>query len=197
MRASLTTIILITCALLSACTQWRWDMGMSLADDAVPEKGTPLGAVLLQLGPPMRLSSSDNGYLMAWEYWHIREDSVGIRLGALGAEFLSADWGEMRVKGNFLLLSFDEQHRLSAAVRSEWDNYGGGGKGIQPLFGFVSVVDADDLTAPMPQHEWGLGLLQRRLPVALNRNSNPDMGQGGLQQRGTPGAAGQRALEMH
>lgn len=194
MNVKFASVTILVCVLLSACSQWRWNMGMSQAEHEIPEQGTPLGEVLLLLGPPMRLSASDNGYLLAWEYWHISEDSIGVSLGALGAEFMSADWGEMRVKGNFLLLSFDERQRLSGAARSEWDNYGGGGKGIQPLFGFVSVVDADDLTKPMPQHDWGAGLLQRRLPVALNRDSDPDMGHGGLQQRGTPGAAGQRAL---
>ena len=124
------------------------------------------------------------------------ELAKGVSLGAVGAEFMSADWGEMRVKGNFLLLSFNREHLLTSAARSEWDNYGGGGKGIQPLFGFVSVVDAGDLTHSMPQHRWGGALLQRRLPVALNRDSDPDSGQSGLQQRGTPKAVGQQSLEL-
>ncbi len=141
------------------------------------------------------MTTTDNGFVLAWEHWHIREDAIGIRLGLLGADFLSADWGEMRVKGEFLLLTFNKQHLLSSATHSEWDNYGGGGKSIQPMFGFVSVVDADDLTKPLPQHEWG-GTLLQSLPRTLNINSSLDSGQNGLQQRGTPTAAGQHALQI-
>ena len=141
------------------------------------------------------MSATESGFVLAWEHWHIREDSIGISLGALGADFMTADWGEMRVKGEFLLLTFDKQHLLSSATHSQWDNYGGGGQAVQPFFGFVSVVDADDLTDSLPQHRWGSTLLQR-LPGTLNSNSSLDSGQNGLQQRGTPTAAGQQALEM-
>lgn len=141
------------------------------------------------------MSATDAGFVLAWEHWHVREDNLGFSLGALGADFMSADWGEMRIKGEFLLLTFDKQHLLTSATRSNWDNSGGGGKAIQPLFGFVSVVDVGDLTDVMPQHRWGSSLLQR-LPGTLNSSSNPDSGQNGLQQRGTPRSAGQQSLEM-
>ncbi len=142
------------------------------------------------------MSATDAGFVLAWEHWHIREDSIGFSLGVLGAEFMSADWGDMRVKGEFLLLTFDKQHLLTSAARSKWDNHGGGGKAIQPLFGFISVVDAGDLTGPLPQHDWGSTLLQRRLPTLLNSGSDSNTGQHGLQQRGTPKAIGQQSLEM-
>ena len=74
---------------------------------------------------------------------------------------------------------------------------GGGGQAIQPFFSFISVVDVEDLIGPMPQHDWGLLLLQADLPAALNSGSNSDTGQEGLQQRATPKAVGQQSLEMH
>ncbi len=188
--------ILLACGLLSACSQWRYDLGTPLAEDiAIPAQHTPLAEALAVLGPPLRMSATDTGFVLAWEHWHIREDSVGLRLGVLGADFMSADWGEMRIKGEFLLLTFDKQHLLTGAARSNWDSNGGGGKSIQPLFGFVSVVDVEDLTDIMPQHHWGSSLLQP-LPGTLNSSSNLDTGQSGLQQRGTPTAAGQQSLEM-
>ena len=186
---------LLTCWLLTGCSQWRYDLGAPLADAAIPAQNTGLAEALKLLGPPLRISATDAGFVLAWEHWHIREDSVGFRLGALGADFLSADWGEMRIKGEFLLLTFNKQHLLTSATRSKWDNYGGGGKAIQPFFGFISVVDAEDLTGVMPQHHWGSSLLQR-LPGTLNTNSSLDSGRSGLQQRGTPTAAGQQSLEM-
>ena len=187
--------LLLACLLLSACSQWRYNLGTPLLHTELPQQNTSLKQALDLLGPPFRMTTTDNGFVLAWEHWHIREDAIGIRLGVLGADFLSADWGEMRVKGEFLLLTFNKQHLLSSATHSEWDNYGGGGKSIQPMFGFISVVDADDLTKPLPQHEWG-GTLLQSLPRTLNINSNLDSGQNGLQQRGTPTAAGQHALQI-
>jgi hypothetical protein len=186
---------LLACWLLTACSQWRYDLGTPLAAINLPQQHMPLEQVLDLLGPPQRMSATDSGFVLAWEHWHIREDSVGVSLGALGADFLSADWGEMRVKGEFLLLTFDRQHLITSATRSHWDNYGGGGKAIQPFLGFVSVVDAGDLIGPLPQHKWGSSLLQQ-LPDTLNMVSNPGSGQSGLQQRGTPTAIGQQSLEM-
>ena len=187
--------LLLSCWQLSACSQWRYDLGTPLTHTDLPQQNLPLKQALELLGPPVRMSATESGFVLAWEHWHIREDSIGISLGALGADFMTADWGEMRVKGEFLLLTFDKQHLLSSATHSQWDNYGGGGQAVQPFFGFVSVVDADDLTDSLPQHRWGSTLLQR-LPGTLNSNSSLDSGQNGLQQRGTPTAAGQQALEM-
>jgi hypothetical protein len=186
---------LLVCGLLTACSQWRYDLGTPLIVIDLPRQNMPLAQALDLLGPPQRMSATDSGFVLAWEHWHIREDSIGLSLGALGADFLSADWGEMRVKGEFLLLTFDRQHLVTSATRSHWDNYGGGGKAIQPFLGFISVVDAGDLTGPLPQHKWGSTLLQQ-LPDTLNMVSNPGSGQSGLQQRGTPTAIGQQSLEM-
>ena len=108
------------CLLLSACTQWRYDLGESLAHEELPQQGTSLTRVLDQLGPPVRMSATDTGYVLAWEYWHIEEDSLGVSLGVMGADFLSADWGEMQVKGNFLLLAFDRLCFRGGCGRPDW-----------------------------------------------------------------------------
>ncbi|MEZ5572520.1 MAG: hypothetical protein R3E64_10910 [Halioglobus sp.] len=187
--------MLLLAALLSACSQWRYDLGMPLSATDLPPQDMPLHEVLDLLGPPLRMTATDTGYVLAWEHWHIREDTVGFSLGIVGAKFMSADWGEMRAKGEFLLLTFNKSHLLTSATRSSWDNHGGGGKAIQPLAGFVSVVDVDDLLGPLPQHVWGGGYLQQ-LPDMLNMSSSPDSGQSGLQQRGTPTAIGQQSLQM-
>jgi hypothetical protein len=194
-RTTPTLFAVLALLLLTACSQWRYDLGTSLVEVELPQQNTPLDQVLEQLGPPLRMSATDSGFVLAWEHWHIREDSVGIRLGVLGADLLSADWGEMRVKGDFLLLTFDRQHLLTSASSSHWDNYGGGGKAVQPFFGLISVVDTDDLTGPMPQHRWGSTVLQRRLTASLNSGSDPDSGQNGLQRRGTPTGIGQQSLQ--
>jgi hypothetical protein len=198
MKVSAARIIsaVLACWLLSACSQWNYDLGAPLYDQELPPQNTSLSDVLDLLGPPLRMSATDTGFVLAWEHWNIREQSLGFSLGAMGADFLSADWGDMRITGDFLLLTFNEQHLLTSATRSSWDNDGGGGQAIQPFFNFVSVVDADDLTESMPQHRWGSSLLQR-LPGTLNEGSDLDTGRSGLQQRGTPTAAGQQSLQMN
>jgi len=194
-RRTLLPGIPLLCGLLSACSQWHYDLGTPLAVRELPRQDMPLHDVLERLGPPLRMTATDTGYVLAWEHWHIRENTLGVSLGVLGADFMSADWGEMRAKGEFLLVTFNREHRVTGAARSDWDSDGGGGRAIQPFLGFVSVVDADDLLHPLPQHRWGGSFLQR-LPSNLNQNSDPDAGQRGLEQRGTPTAIGQRSLQM-
>ncbi|MCB1675238.1 MAG: hypothetical protein KDI01_03045 [Halioglobus sp.] len=185
-------------ALLSACTQWHYQLGSALpAAAAIPDARQPLALaqVLADLGPPLRLSATATGYVLAWEHWHIRERTLGLSLGAMGADFLSLDWGDARIRGEFLLLSFDRQHRLTGRALSHWDNRGGGGRSIQPFISLVSLVDVDDMTQRLPQHNWGANALLP-LPATLNLHSRPDTGRSGIEQRGTPASIGQRSLEM-
>ena len=182
---------------LTACTQWHYDLGTPLQNIDVPrpEQQVSLAQALDMLGPPQRMSASSSGYVLAWEHWHIRENSLGLSLGAMGADILSLDWGELRAKGQFLLLTFNKQRELTSSTRSHWDNNAGGGKAIQPFFSMVSVVDVGELVDKLPQHRWG-GSFLKPLPRAINSESSPETGQNGIEQRGTPRAVGQRSLEM-
>lgn len=180
-------------AALTACSQWTYDLGQPLSREAIPATGTDLGAVIAQLGPPMRVSATTQGYVLAWEHWVVEEGALGISLGPVGADLLAIDLGRAEVSGEFLLLGFDRNHQLASASFSQWDDAAGQGIALQPSFGLVNVVDVSDLIKPMPVHLWGaLGLQQ--LPQSLNSRS-PDSGQDGLEQRGTPQGAGQRTLE--
>ena len=88
--------------LLGGCiTQWHYDLGEHIDEEEMPlpPTGTTLADTLVMLGPPHRMSASDTGYLLAWEHWDVLETKVGFSLGAAGADFLSADWGRMRAKG--------------------------------------------------------------------------------------------------
>ncbi|MFK7976433.1 MAG: hypothetical protein AB8C02_09875 [Halioglobus sp.] len=185
-------------ACLVGCTQWQWNLGEPVAPFSAGSsaQGMPLGAVLEVLGPPQHISATSNGYLMAWEYWQITENSAGISLGILGAEFLNFDWGKMRTQGEYLLVSFDDAHEVATANRATWNGEAGSGMAVQPLASVLSVVDSDDLRSAMPQHGWGLSLLQR-LPSGLNRQSNMEESHNGLQRRGTTGALGQHSLDTN
>lgn len=195
-RSGICLLLLALC--LSGCTQWQWQLGEPVADFDTHKavQGMALRQVLDQLGPPQQVSATSNGYIMAWEYWQITEDSVGISLGLLGADFLNFDWGEMRTEGEYLLISFDESHRVSSANLSAWNGEAGSGMAVQPLASVLSVVESDDLRAALPQHRWGSSLLQR-LPSGLNRQSNLEESHNGLQRRGTTGALGQHSLDTN
>ncbi|KZX50307.1 hypothetical protein A3709_11155 [Halioglobus sp. HI00S01] len=191
MIARLTVLALVV--LLGGCTRWTYDLGEPLAQTDVPAKGTPLGEVIARLGPPLRLSATPQGYVMAWEHWVIGEDSLGLSLGPLGLDLLALDLGAARVSGEFLVLQFDRNRQLADASFSTWNENAGQGAALQPSFGLVEVVDVSDLTGALPTHRWGaLGL--KPLPESLNTHS-PESGQDGLEQRGTPRGAGQRTLE--
>ena len=190
--------LLLAVVLLQACTQWQYELGAPLAAYSSPAKAEErptLVQVMAELGPPLRLSATESGYVMAWDHWRITENSIGFSLGAMGADFLSIDWGEATVDGEFMLLTFDSDHMLSGATLSEWSGDLGGGSAIQPFVGVVDLVDVNDLVNALPQHGWGASYLLP-LPEALNARSRPDMGNTGIQQRGTPTGIGQQTLEM-
>jgi hypothetical protein len=190
--------LLLGLCLLTGCTQWHYDLGSPLSKADIPDAGQhmTLAQVLADLGPPQRISATSNGYVLAWEHWQIKEQTLGLSLGAMGAELFSIGWGDLQAKGEFLVVTFNRRHQLISSTFSQWDNNGGGGKSIQPFLGLVSVVDAGDLVGKMPQHRWG-GAFLKPLPRALNRDSNSATGQNGIEQRGTPTAIGQQSLELN
>ncbi len=188
---------LLLAALLTGCTQWYYELGEQLDESRLPSASTevPLQAVLDQFGPPLRITATNSGYAMAWEHWWIREQSVGFNLGALGADFLSVDYGELHLRGAYVLMTFDRDHLLTSANYSEWNSRGGGGQSIQPFAEIVDVVDSDDIRVELPQHEWG-GDLLAPITKTINRQSSTTTGQSGLEQRATPVDIGQRSLEL-
>ena len=195
-RRRLFLIAFLVC--LSGCTQWRYDLGEPLTEIGLGSQGQglELGEVLRRLGPPLRMAPIEGGYVLAWEHWYIAEDTVGFSLGVVGADFFTVDWGTARATGEFLLLTFDDEHRLSGGGYAGWDSETGGGRSLQPLLGFVPIVDVDDLRQRLPQHRWGAAAL-RSLPVTLNAASAVDLGRAGLEQRGTPKGVGQQTLEIN
>lgn len=193
-RTALLCLLLVS----GGCSVSRYEIGQAFPVpdlERVQTPGVAVGEVLAALGPPVRLSGVPNGYVLAWEYWQIQENQVGVSLRALGADFLSVDWGAADTQGEFLLLAFDAGHRLTDSTLLRWDRDLGGGQGIQPFFSFVSVVDVDDLTERLPTHRWGASSWQE-LPRTLNRAQRMDAGDAGLEQRATSATVGQHALEM-
>lgn len=191
-------VFLLGCLLLGGCSQWRYDLGQPLP--ALPD-GQPfapqssLAEVLEVLGPPLRMSESAAGYVLLWEYWQVRENTLGLSLGALGVDLLTVDIGEAHARTELVLVHFGPDHRVRGGIHQRWESDVGGGRSLQPLASLVSVVDVDDLLERLPQQGWGRQGLDP-LPVSLNREQRPDLGQAGVSQRGVPTGIGQRSLEM-
>lgn len=195
-KRCVTAGLLAASVLLVGCTHWRFELGEPLAQLDTGSRATPmrLAEVLDRLGPPQYLTATESGWVMAWEHLLITEDSVGLSLGLLGADFLNADWGSMNTSGEYLLLGFDRDYQVVSAERSAWGALSGSGMAVQPLASVLSVVESDDLRDPLPQHRWGASLLQQ-FSAGLNRDSNLDEGRSGLQRRGTSGVVGQHSLD--
>jgi hypothetical protein len=195
MSARLRVLACCFCLFLGGCTQWHYELGQALPENFEQEaEGESLANVLATLGPPLRFATADNQIMMAWEAWRIRETSIGVRLGFVGADLLTIDWGNARIRGDYLLMVFDSQRQVSAAARLRRDDSLGKGAAIQPLYGFVSVVNVQDLLLPLPQNGWGASQLLP-LPAVLNNPQSPGMGDTGIEQRGTPNGAGARSLQ--
>lgn len=195
MTISARLILLASLSMFGGCTQWYYELGGSLAQE-VDESivGDSLVNVFAVLGPPMRMASTESGWVMAWESWRIREDALGVSLGWVGADVLTVDWGSAQVDGEFLLLTFDGDKRVSGAARVKRDASLGSGAALQPFYGFISVVSVDDLLQALPAHDWG-GAQLLPLPAVLNNSGRPGMGDTGVEQRGTPLGAGARSQE--
>lgn len=186
------SLLLALLPLAGGCTQWYYEFGEALPEDYERRaEGQSLAAVLATLGPPLRYAATDQGLLMAWESWQIRETSIGLSLGFIGVDALEADWGDARISGDYLVMVFNERREVSAVARASSDNDVGNGAAVQPFAGWVSVVEVEDLLYPLPQHSWGASQLLP-IPAALNNSSRPGMGDTGIEQRGTPVGAGQR-----
>lgn len=189
-------VLLVT--VLSGCTQWHYDLGEPLpAEAAALASASGIGSrdVLSRLGPPLRVSAIPGGYVLGWEYWQVTENTLGFSLGILGVDLLSIDVGRADTSNEALLLTFDSEHRLVGGSWHGRNDRVGGGRSVQPFVGLVPVVDVDDITARLPQHDWGRAALEP-LPIGLNRAQRPDLGQGGVAQRAAPTGAGQQTLEL-
>lgn len=191
------TLVLLAASLLAGCTQWRhYELGEQINQSDVPrpEDGWTTSQVMGKFGPPIRMSSNASGYVMAWEYWVIDEYKVGIGSFISRVDLVSIDWGKASARGDFMLLSFDHEHQLTAATFEKSDRDAGGGQGVQPGFSLIDLVEVGDLTVPLSQHLWGAQSL-RRIPVTLNQQNRLDTGNAGIEQRGGTSGVGQHSLE--
>jgi hypothetical protein len=182
---------------LSACSILEKDVGQTLlVTDGMLDGATDYHMALDLFGPPHRISASETGMVWLYEEIDLHETQLGINLAGKRATLFKAALGLGHEDRRLLILFFDPSGETRASHYEQRAGAAARGAALQFIFAVAGVVDAEDLNAPPATHDWGFGLLETDLPVALNRLQSLDFGEHGLQQQATPTSVGQRALEL-
>ena len=171
-------------------------------DQRLPEAGTLQPGrthyrdVLAACGPPAKLSALDEQLVFLYEQAALTERQLGVNLELMGMTLFKLVYGRGHARRQVAMLTFDEAGELQAVG---WDDHTeslGSGVSLQFIVALVSVTDSAGLDDVPTSHYWGASLLASELSEGLNRHSDPGSGTAGLEQKGTPHAAGQRTLEL-
>lgn len=181
----------------AGCTVIRQSYDAPTADTATFQTGkTHFRDVLETLGPPAKLSALGEDMVFLYEEADLTETQFGINIEIRDIPLLKVVLGRGHAARQATAMIFDTDGRLRSAHQEDWIQKLGGGAGIQVVVAVVPVTDPGGLDRSPAVHDWGAMLLQPELPAALNRQSNLHTGQAGIQQIGTPLAAGQHTLEL-
>jgi len=182
---------------LLACSQIREDVGQPIVVDVQSlEAIHSYGEALAAFGPPHGVVRSGASLVFFYEEIDLVETQFGISLSTGDVSLLKAVAARGTAAHRLLVFIFDDEGRVQSARYAESQQDSGQGAALQLLFAVAGIVEDDDFSLSPPSHHWGLQLLQPDLPVALNRAQALDAGTGGLEQRGTPTAVGQKTLEL-
>jgi hypothetical protein len=182
---------------MAGCSVIREDVGQPLrVDENELEMAEDFHAVLRRYGPPHRVSVGDAGMVFLYEEIDLFEKQLGINLSYKNVALVKAVSGQGAATRRLLVAFFDPEGRTQAIHYEERPDAAARGAALQFIFAVAGVVDDDDLSEPPAVHDWGFGLLEADLPIALNRAQQIDLGNYGLQQQATPVAIGQRTLEL-
>jgi hypothetical protein len=180
-------LLLMLC--ISSCTRIRVsvDKEIDTARTHTIQQNTHYSGVLAALGPPAKLTALPVGFAFLYESTHAVQRGISLF-------FMHPALGLGITKGDRRLDTY-------VVVFNERGLVVGHGKSTKSVPLSVTVAlsiptggKLRDLTAPDPQHRWGMRMLTP-LPKTLNAANDIDAGLHGLEQRGTPIAVGQRTLE--
>jgi hypothetical protein len=181
----------------SGCTVIRQSYDVPSGESALLEKGrTHYRDVLRALGPPAALSALGDGMVFLYEDADLTESQLGLNIRYRDTPVLKFVVGRGHADRGAAVLVFDRAGLVRTAYRQDWTQPLGTGLGLQVVVAVVPVTDPGGLDRSPAVHEWGAMLLEPELPVALNRQSSLDTGQGGLEQTGPLLSAGQHTLEL-
>jgi len=182
--------IAILACLLSSCarTVIHIDNDIELPKTQRMHPHTHYADVLAALGPPAKLTALPAGFAFLYEHsaviqhgfnWFLIYPVVGLRL----------------TKGKRVVDTYAVVFDAHGFVVGDGRTTGAVPLNFEvAISGMTSSKQLRELTAPAPVHRWGLSMV-KPLPKTLNRGSDIDAGQHGLEQLSTPKGVGQRTLE--
>jgi len=186
-----------TVCLASGCSVLIEDIGQTLeASDSDLEQLVHYRDVLELFGPPHQLAVGSQGMVFLYEEIDVNEKQLGISLSGKRVTLFKAVMARSIAERRLALALFDKSGALQAMQYEQRDDAAASGAALQFVFAVAGVVDDDDLSLPPATHEWGFGLLAADLAVALNRRQSLRYGDNGVEQKATPLAIGQHALEQ-
>lgn len=172
------------------------DANLDLSDSACIAGQTHVHEVLSELGPPTRMTATDDGFVFLYEEFSILEMQAGLSGGEGWWQLIKLTMADADLRRQTLLLHFDSDGLLRAGAFEQTRESLGRAGAVQPLVELQPIVDTATYTgeasAPMI---WGAALL-RPLPQTLNAAQCLVSGDSGLELSGTPAKAGQQTLEM-
>lgn len=177
--------------LLPGCSVIRQDVGQPLTVqvEALAELAD-YHQTLRLLGPPHKLSRTPRGMTFLYEEVDLTERQIGLNLTA--KDVIAREYADRRT----LVITFDAEGQLLSFNYREWSDVAAQGAALQFVFVVAGVADEGDLNDSPAGHDWGFGLLQADLPRSLNRPSNLERGENGVELKGTPTNIGQHVLEL-
>jgi hypothetical protein len=152
--------------------------------------------VLHELGPPVKLSTVEDGMVFLYERAALTERQFGIDIDYKDVPILKIIYGRGNVEGETAMLLFDNRGILRSHDFESWTRDLGGGMAVQLFISVMSVTSKGGYDKPPVSNYWGANLLESSLPRALNRRSNLYTGQSGVERKGSPNGAGQHTLEL-
>ena len=184
---------------LSGCTFIEKDVGNNFivgATEWVETSHSPtLDDALFALGPPLSITAIPGGYVLLYQHFEILERQIGINSDRPMLRWFKLSLADADGETDTLILQFNNSDELIASRLSTTREDLGEGGSVMFALNFLSIIDTSELHEDLwGANKWGFSLLQPPL-IAQNRDSSPDAGQAGIEQRGTPTNVGQRTLE--
>ena len=174
---------------ISSCTRIHLSVGKEIdaARTHTIQQNTHYSGVLAALGPPAKLTALPAGFAFLYESTHALQRGISLF-------FMHPALGLSITKGNRRLDTYVVVFNERGWVVGHGQITKSVPLSLTVALGIPTGGTLRNLTAPAPQHRWGMHMITP-LPKTLNAANDVDAGMHGLEQRGTPNAVGQRTLE--
>ena len=191
--------LLVVAVLTGGCTLNRKKINQNMAfpDHSYETGVTHRNEVLDELGPPLKMTVTPDGYAFMYEGLDTQEFQLGFSLPVPVISWFKFVVAQADYDHLVMIYQFDRNHRLLAAADTDTHFDLGNSMAVQPVFTVKLLFDTASVEEEVVHFtEWPEFCLQP-LPQTLNRANTMNIGTAGIEQRGTAPTVGQRSTEMH